>query len=74
MIESLISSETWPDIECVYWNYRSERSIRKIRPQSIRFGSSLWHRDEQWLLIGWDLDKNEIREFAMKDMTDVSSV
>lgn len=52
-----------------YVNWRGEVSQRRALPISTRFGVSEWHLDPQWLMLATDLDKNEDREFAMRDMT-----
>jgi hypothetical protein len=51
-----------------YTNWRGERSKRRIVPVSIRFGKTDWHPEHQWLLLAWDMAKQEPREFAMKDI------
>ena len=51
-----------------YVNWRGERTIRMIKPLSIRWGKTRWHPEAQYLLRALDCDKNEIREFAMKDI------
>ena len=53
-----------------YTNYRNETAPRFVRPLEIRFGSSEWHPQPQWLLKAYDFDKKELREFAMKDIQD----
>jgi hypothetical protein len=50
-----------------YTNYRGETSVRRIIPKSVRFGSTEWHPEPQWLLLAWDDDKQADREFALKD-------
>lgn len=50
-----------------YTNYRGETATRNIIPRSVRFGSTEWHPEEQWLLLAWDNDKQADREFALKD-------
>lgn len=55
-------------VEICYTNYRGETTIRKIVPRKIYFGSSDWHPDQQWLLEATDLEKNQIRNFALKDI------
>jgi hypothetical protein len=54
-----------------YINYRCETSDRRVRPLSIRFGTSHGHKQPQWLMTALDLDKNELREFAMEEMYEV---
>jgi len=48
-----------------YTNWRGERTLREIIPISIRFGTSEWHPEPQWLLLAYDIDKQAEREFAM---------
>lgn len=54
-----------------YTNWRGEQARRRVGVMSIWFGSTKWHTEPQWLMHAIDLDKMEIRDFAMKDMTDV---
>ena len=51
-----------------YTNHRNERRHRTIIPMAIRFGKSEWHTHFQWLLEAIDVEKMEIRIFAMKDI------
>lgn len=51
-----------------YTNWRGKRKERKIMPKSVRFAANKFHQTPQWLLLGFDLDTNEVREFAMKDI------
>lgn len=53
-----------------YTNYRGELSERVVITSAIRFGDSEWHPESQWLMRAWDIEKNEFREFAMRDMKD----
>lgn len=54
-----------------YKNYRGESGFRQAIPISLRFGSSKWHPESQWLLLGLDTDKQEEREYALRDMSGV---
>lgn len=65
MNDQKIASE---QVEIVYTNYKGKTAIRKIIPNSIRFGSTSWHPEEQWLLSAHDVDKNAQRDFALKDI------
>lgn len=49
----------------VYTNYRGETGTRRILPDKQRFGSVEWHRGQQWLLDAWDVEKGELRSFAV---------
>lgn len=51
-----------------YTNWRGERGARLIYPLAIRFENNEWHPESQWLLEAVDLEKNEIRTFAMKNI------
>jgi predicted DNA-binding transcriptional regulator YafY len=51
-----------------YTNYRGETSDRQIVPKQIRFVSTEWHHEMQWILDAFDIDKRAERSFAMKDI------
>ncbi len=53
-----------------YTNYKGETGMRSIVPEKIWFGSTEWHKDEQWLLDAYDIDKAAIRNFALKDISE----
>ena len=56
------------DVRIDYTNYQGKRSIRRIIPRSIVFESNEYHPEKQWLLYAFDLEKQEFRNFAMKDI------
>jgi predicted DNA-binding transcriptional regulator YafY len=55
-------------VKILYTNYRGETAIRTITPEKIWFGETEWHPGEQWLLDAFDLEKQTMRSFAMKDI------
>ena len=55
-------------VEIVYTNWRRETAVRLVVPMKIWFGSTPYHPDEQWLMKALDVEKNEERDFAMKDI------
>ena len=57
--------------EIVFWyrNYKGDEGYRRVRPLSIRFGTSEWHQEQQWLMLADDLENKKTREFAMRDMS-----
>lgn len=57
-------------VQCLYKNWKGVTAIRRLIPESIRFGRSPFHTEDQWLLLATDVDKGEKREFAMKDISD----
>lgn len=65
--------ETIPAQAITFWyrNYKGEEGYRRVKPISIRYGTSDWHKEPQWLLLADDLENNKRREFAMRDMSGV---
>lgn len=57
-------------VKILYTNYRGEKAYRIVIPDSIYFGSTQWHPGEQWLLRAFDVQKNEWRDFAVKDIAE----
>ena len=51
-----------------YTNWKGVTGFRRIIPKKIFFGSTEWHKEEQWLLEAYDVDKNADRSFAIKDI------
>lgn len=54
-----------------YKNYKGDEGYRRVRPISIRFGTSEWHKEPQWLMLAYDTVNNKQREFAMMDISGV---
>lgn len=52
----------------IYKNHKGEVGERRVLPSLFYFGSTQWHPVSQWLLRGFDLDRNQMREFAFKDI------
>src|SRR5262245_42314613 len=69
-LEELNASITLPDrmIEFDYINHEEKQSQRHITIYSIRFGTSEWYPEPQWLILAWDHDKEDWREFAVNKM------
>jgi hypothetical protein len=59
------------DLSFDYTNHRGEQSRRTATPIAYRYGVSQWHSGPQWLMMALDHDKQQPREFAMKDMTNI---
>lgn len=59
------------NIQFKYINWEGLTSHRRVLPIAVMFGTTEYHKESQWLLKGLDLHKNEVRIFAMNDMTDV---
>ena len=43
--------------------------MREIVPKEISFSSNEWHKEEQWFLIAYDLEKKADRTFACKNLS-----
>lgn len=61
-------------VKIIYTNWKGETAERTIRPIELWFGETEYHPEAQWLLRALDLDKNEERNFAMKDIKDWTSL
>ena len=55
-------------VQILYTNWKGETRLRTIIPISIEFKSTEWHKEEQWILNALDVEKNEMRSFAIKDI------
>ncbi|KKQ36374.1 MAG: hypothetical protein US53_C0055G0005 [Candidatus Woesebacteria bacterium GW2011_GWA1_37_7] len=51
-----------------YKNWEGKNAVRKVEPIKIWFGKTQWHPKNQWFLKAKDLDKNEERDFALRDV------
>ena len=54
-----------------YTNWKGETATRTAVLRGMRWGSTEWHSEPQWLLNAFDADNQDFREFAMRDMKDV---
>ncbi len=57
-----------------YSNHKGITSSRKVMPINLYWGSTEYHEEYQWLLKAFDLDKNEIRVFAVRDIISFGKV
>ena len=55
-------------VKILYKNWKNITSYRKIIPLSIDFQSNEWHKEEQWILNAFDVEKQDNRGFAIKDI------
>lgn len=55
-------------VKIIYTNWRGETAKRTVSPIKIWFGSTEWHKEDQWLLKALDIEKNSERDFALKDI------
>jgi hypothetical protein len=68
-LSQLKETTTWENekITAFYTNYKGEKNLRTLIPLEIYWGTTPYHPHPQKLLKAYDLDKKEIRDFALKD-------
>lgn len=57
-------------VEISYTNYRGEHRRYQILPHNIWYGKNEYHPIPQWMLNATDVNRNVVRDFAMKDIAD----
>ena len=55
-------------VRILYTNWKGITAYRNVIPISMEFKATEWHKEEQWILNALDVDKNENRGFALKDI------
>ena len=55
-------------VQFKYCNYKGDLRIRKVIPAEIWFGTTEYHPGEQWFLKAFDVEKEDYRDFSMKDI------
>lgn len=61
-----MTDKPWTNpIKFKYTNYKGVTSIRTVEPVSILITHNAWHPDDQWMLHGYDFDKQAMRTFAL---------
>jgi predicted DNA-binding transcriptional regulator YafY len=51
-----------------YRNWQNTTAVRRVKPIKIFYGKTEFHKEKQWFLKAFDLDKKAERDFAMKDI------
>ena len=54
-----------------YRNWKGRVEERRAIPQRLEFKSTEWHAIPQWIMVAFDVEKQALRCFAMKDMLNV---
>ncbi len=57
-----------------YVNWKGVKSKRRVHTINLLFDETEWHKEKQFLLFGLDLDKQEPRAFALKDMANIEFI
>ena len=55
-------------VNILYTNWQGKTAIRHIVPIEVKWETSEWHPEPQWILDAWDVEKDARRSFAMKDI------
>ena len=53
-----------------YTNYRGETAVRSIVPIRFFWGSNEYHKEEQWLVEVFDVERHAMRIYALKDIAE----
>lgn len=48
-----------------FTNYKSTTAQRVVIARGLFWGSTPWHKELQWFLDGFDVHKNEVRQFPL---------
>jgi len=58
------------ELKFTYKNWKGEISERRIDTHSIKiyYGEVEWHQGRQWLMSAIDIDKDDFRTFAIRDI------
>lgn len=51
-----------------YKNWRGEYGYRTVKEPTMWFGSTEFHKEEQWMIKAYDVEKDAIRDFAVNDI------
>lgn len=57
-----------PEMVFFYKNYKGKSAYRKVLNPRVWFGTTIYHPDPQWFLTAYDTEKDDIRDFAIKDI------
>lgn len=56
-------------LKLLYKNWKGETSVRRVQPVgNLYWGQTEYHKEDQWLFDVWDLDKEDHRTYAFKDI------
>jgi predicted DNA-binding transcriptional regulator YafY len=56
-------------VRIYYTNWKGATGWRTVRPLRLWYGSTEHHKQEQWILTAFDLDKQAERDFAMRSIS-----
>lgn len=53
-----------------YKNWKGEYGYRTVHDPIMWYGSTQYHKEPQWMIKGYDVDKDDIRDFAVNDIVE----
>lgn len=56
-----------PSLKFSYTNWRGETSDREAVPNHMWYGKTEWHPENQWFMNAFDVEKQALRDFAVRD-------
>ena len=56
------------EVELDYTNWKGERRLRRVLPHELWYGTTNYHPTPQWFIRAIDLEKNAMRDFALRDI------
>lgn len=57
-----------PIMRFKYKNWQGKTSIRNVKPIELWYGDTNYHKENQWFMKAYDIDKCSERDFAMMDI------
>lgn len=58
-----------PILKFYYRNYKGETGYRTVKGVPVFwYGSTEFHKANQWMIKAYDVDKDAVRDFAVKDI------
>lgn len=58
-------------ITFTYKNWKGETSERKAIVSDFSYGSNEYHKEPQFMILGFDVDKSAYRTFTTKDISNI---
>jgi hypothetical protein len=70
-INEIIEIKNGMTIAFHYENWQGVSAERTCEVIGLFYGQNEWHKENQFMLKGLDLEKNQERTYAIRDMSDV---
>lgn len=51
-----------------YTNHAGDTALRVVIPHALRYGQSPHHKEDQWLLEVYDVEKQALRTYALNSI------